>query len=324
MQDQSSDNRPATRRVARAVPSNARERLWRASDGHRIRTIQWAPPDGQPRGSILFMPGRGDFYEKYLETFEHWRQQGWQVGAADWRGQAGSGRLGNDETTGHVEDFGIWTRDLGEFWDYWSETVPQPRILAGHSMGGHLALRAVAEGVVKPDAVILSAPMLGFLPESVPLAVGAGLAAVMRRIGDPKRPAWKKSEKPGAHLDARITLLTHDEERYEDEADWIRQRPVLNMGPGSWGWLTAAIDSARYLEQPGRLETVDVPTFIFGTSADLLVGFKAIERAAARIPQAQFMPFGKEARHEILREVDAVRNRALDGIDSFLDGQFPR
>ena len=41
------------------------------------------------------MPGRGDAYEKYLETFEHWRLRGWSVTAADWRGQAGSGRLGS-------------------------------------------------------------------------------------------------------------------------------------------------------------------------------------------------------------------------------------
>lgn len=315
---------PDTRHVARAVPANARERIWRAADGHRIRTIEWAPPEGQMRGSILFMAGRGDFFEKYLETFEHWRLQGWQVSAADWRGQAGSGRLGGDDTTGHVDDFGIWTKDLGAYWQEWSQAMPGPRIIAGHSMGGHLVLRAVAEGLVKPDGMILSAPMLGFLPEGVPLAVGATLAAIMRRIGDPKRPAWKKSEKPGANLQARINLLTHDEQRYADEANWIEQRPVLAMGPGSWGWLTAAINSIRYIETPGKLESIDIPVFVFGTSADLLVGFKAIERAAGRIPNAEFLPFGKEARHEILREVDPVRDRALAGIDAFLDAHFPR
>ena len=35
-------------------------------------------------------------------------------------------------------------------------------------MGGHLVLRAVAEGAVRPDALVLSAPMLGFLPEFLP------------------------------------------------------------------------------------------------------------------------------------------------------------
>ena len=40
--------------------------------------------------------------------------------------------------------------------------------LVGHSMGGHLCLRAVAERQVRPDALILSAPMLAVSPEYQP------------------------------------------------------------------------------------------------------------------------------------------------------------
>ena len=68
------------------------------------------------------------------------------VTAADWRGQAGSGRLGTDAVTGHIDDFGIWTADLAGFWRDWSKERKGPLVLAGHSMGGHLVLRAVAEG----------------------------------------------------------------------------------------------------------------------------------------------------------------------------------
>ena len=74
----------------------AREWRWAAPDGFPVRRLDWPGPDGAGRGALLFMPGRGDAYEKYLETFEHWRRRGWRVSSADWRGQAGSGRLGND------------------------------------------------------------------------------------------------------------------------------------------------------------------------------------------------------------------------------------
>ena len=60
----------------------------------------------------MFLPGRGDFYEKYLETLEQWSNQGWVVTAADWRGQAGSGRLGADKVTGHIGDYAQWIGDL--------------------------------------------------------------------------------------------------------------------------------------------------------------------------------------------------------------------
>ena len=84
----------------RTIPHGAVESRWAAPGGQPIRRIDWLLPQGACRGSLLFMPGRGDAYEKYLETLDHWHRRGWRVTAADWRGQAGSGRLGNDPVTG--------------------------------------------------------------------------------------------------------------------------------------------------------------------------------------------------------------------------------
>ena len=113
--------------------------MWVAPDGHEIRAIEWPdPPAGTAlRGSILFMAGRGDAYEKYLESFEHWHLRGWRVTAADWRGQGGSGRLGKDDSTGHIDDFALWIADLAHFWRDWAEGRQGPLVLAGHSMGGY-------------------------------------------------------------------------------------------------------------------------------------------------------------------------------------------
>jgi lysophospholipase len=177
----------------RAIPSDAREGRWLAPDGHALRRIDWPESETRARGSLLFLPGRGDAYEKYLETLAHWHAQGWAVTAIDWRGQAGSGRLGADTVTGHVGDFADWLADLAAFWRRWTDERPGPHVLAGHSMGGHLALRAVAEGSVRPDALVLSAPMLGFLPGWLPHAVQRLAAGLMCRAGDPRRPAWKWS-----------------------------------------------------------------------------------------------------------------------------------
>lgn len=272
------------------------------------------------------MPGRGDAYEKYLETFEHWRGRGWRVTAADWRGQAGSGRLGFDEVTGHVDDFADWIADLVHLWSEWARSRAGPLVLVGHSMGGHLALRAIVERVLDPppDALLLSVPMLDVLPETLPLTLKHGTARAMCAVGDPRRPAWKWSEKPGEVPAFRQELLTHDPDRYSDELWWRRARPELVMGPGSWGWVRGAVESIRALARPGVLEAVDLPIFIIATSVDRLVGSRAIRRAAARLPNAQALWFGSEAAHEILREVDAVRDRALAGIDGFLDGVSSR
>lgn len=301
----------------RAIPAGARESRWIAPDGHAVRRIDWAAP-ANARGSILFMPGRGDFYEKYLETLDHWAQAGWRVGAADWRGQAGSGRLGMDAVTGHVGDFAQWVDDLAALWAQWKAQTPGPHVLAGHSMGGHLVLRAAAEGRVDPDGLLLSAPMLGFNASLLPDAVMHAAARAMAALGDPRRPAWKWSEKPGQPPESRIHLLTHDPDRYADELWWREARPELVMGPGSWGWVERAYASMRGLFAPGVLEAVRVPVLVLATDNDKLVGYGATARAVSRLRDVELVHFGKEAHHEILREADPVRDRGLAAADAFL------
>ena len=142
----------------RAIPADARLGEWRCPDGWPLRRFDWP---GSGRGSILFQGGRGDIIEKYLEAFGHWHAQGWSITAFDWRGQGGSGRLTRNPNVGDIDDFATYVPDLKAFWADWAPGAPGPRVLIGHSMGGHLVLRALAEGAVNPDATVLVAPMLG-------------------------------------------------------------------------------------------------------------------------------------------------------------------
>ncbi|MEQ8412724.1 MAG: alpha/beta hydrolase [Erythrobacter sp.] len=317
---QEGDHPPIDRR---AIPAHARETVWRSADGHAVRRIDWPGDTKRPRGSILFLPGRGDHYEKYLEALEEWHRAGWRVTASDWRGQGASGRLGRDDVTGHIEDFAHWVDDLAHFWARWTAETPGPHVLAAHSMGGHLAMRAVVERRVAPDALVLSAPMIGMNGPPLPLPALHAIAKTMTRIGDPARQAWKWSEKPGALPATRNMLLTHDDDRYEDEVWWRGHRPELVMGPASWRWLERAYASWRGLEESGALETVETPVLILSTSADKLVSHAANVRAARRLPRARLVEFGSEARHEILREADPVRAQAMQAIAAFLDEVAP-
>jgi lysophospholipase len=184
-------------------------------------------------------------------------------------------------------------------------------------------MRALVEDRVDPAALVLSAPMLGVNGPPLPLPMLHAVARAMTRIGDPARQAWKWSEKPGEMPTARAGLLTHDGERYRDELWWRKERPELIIGPASWRWVERAYASWRGLEEAGALEAVETPTLILSTKVDKLVSHETNARAAQRLPNARLVEFGPEARHEILREVDAVRDRAMDAIAAFLDDVAP-
>lgn len=214
--------------------------------------------------------------------------------------------------------------DLAHFWKQWKKDTSGPHVLIAHSMGGHIVTRALIEEAVDPDAVILSAPMLQMTGPPLSLSILHAISRVMARIGSPKRPAWKWSEKPGEMPARRRDLLTHDDARYEDELYWREHRPYLTMGPGSWGWVERAYASTSTLQAAGALEKVHVPILIVSTSNDKLVKHEAAVRAAERLPHGELASFGEQAHHEILREVPAVRGRAMHVISEFLDRVAPR
>jgi lysophospholipase len=305
----------------RALPSGARFSQWCAPDGWPLRRFDLAANAGPTRGSIVFEGGRGDIVEKYLESIAHWHAAGWSVTSIDWRGQGGSGRMADDARVGHVDTFETYINDFKGFYADWAAQAVGPRVLIGHSMGGHLALRAMVERVAAPDAAVLIAPMLG-LHSPVGARAGEWLAAAMRRIGHPARAAWKANEIPSARS-TRQALLTHDTDRYADELWWHQAEPDLVLGPPSWTWLHAAFVSTRKLDRESRLTQMSVPTLMLIAEADRLVSAKAALAIAARLPNCETVTFGDEAAHEVLREVDAVRNRAMTAIDLFLDRQAP-
>lgn len=314
---------PAPSSFRRAIPPAARITTWRAPDGWPLRRFDWPADEAEAaRGAILFQGGRGDIFEKYLEAFAHWSAAGWSITALDWRGQGGSGRLSPDRHVGHVDDFVTYLADFRAFWTEWAAGEPGPRVLMGHSMGGHLVLRALVVGDARPAAAVLVAPMLG-LHSPGGAAAGERFAALMCRIGDPARSAWKTNERPAPTV-TREALLTHDPGRYRDELWWQAAQPDLLLGPPSWRWVREAFRSTRLLRVDPRLATMAVPVLMLVADADRLVSPAAALRIAARLPDARVVRYGAESAHEILREADGVRDAALGEIDAFLSARAPR
>lgn len=302
----------------RAIPAGANVTRWTARDGWSLRCFAW-PASGTPRGSILFQGGRGDIFEKYLEAFAHWQARGWTITSFDWRGQGGSGRLTDQANCGHIDDFAQYIADFRDFASEWQAATPGPHIVMGHSMGGHLVLRGLVEGAARPDAAVLIAPMLG-LKSPMGAALGERFARILGGVGDSARPAWKANEKPYT-TDTRESLLTHDADRYQDELWWQAAKPEIVTGPPSWKWLIEAFRSTRELRASPALRKMKVPVLALVAEHDGLVDAKAAIATVGKLPDARIVRFGKESAHEILREADKVRNRAIGEIDLFLEAR---
>ena len=300
-----------------ALPAEAVLTRWHAPDGWAHRRFDWR--GSRDRGRILVQGGRSDVVEKYLAVMAHLHARGWSVTSFDWRGQGGSGRLGGPGV-GHADSFAPYTADLAAFWHGWVGEGEGPHVLLAHSMGGHFALATMAAGLIRPDAAVISAPMVTIRS---PLGQRAGgwLADRLARRGDPARAAWEFSDESRA-VERRRRRLTVGTAEGQDDRWWERD-DALRLGPPSWGWIAEAFRAGRALERDPRLAGIDCPALFLIAEHDQLVDPRSAYRVAARMPDAEVVSFGRESAHEILREGAAVRTRAFAAIDTFLDARAP-
>jgi lysophospholipase len=311
------------RLLYRTHPDDLAIRMTTMADGWALRTFERPAPAGQaPRGSLLFLTGLGEFFEKYLEAIDDWHHRGWAVAGFDWRGQGGSGRLLANPRIAHIDNFDRQVDDLMAMITPWLASTPGPHVIVAHSMGGHILTRTLAEHRPAIDAVAMSAPMMGLPHWPIPAKVAGCAVAALCRIGLTEKQAWRGKERPTLPGTSRDRLLTHDMRRYADESAWIDSHPALVLGPPSWGWIAAALQSVVHLHQPGLLERINVPVLICAAGADRLVCNHAIVRAQTRIPDARIQMF-PDAYHELLREADQWRAPVMSAIDAFLDAVAP-
>lgn len=301
-----------------AVPTldDAMMESWPAPDGWPLRRVR-LPGWGGARGSLLFIGGRADHIEKYDEALIGWAEQGWDVESVDWRGQGGSGRLIQGSALGHAENFMLWLEDIEAYAREWRSSTKGPNVIVAHSMGGHLVLRALAEGRITADAVALSAPMLGIRAGPLPQWLAGGIAAAACAVGLSKRAVGREPAVTIGEATPLPTTLTHDRDRFLCEARFEMERPDITLGPPTWGWLRAAYRSLAWMARSDTLERIATPLLILASAGDRVVSTPAIIRAAARVPGARIHVYGADVAHEILREVDAVRDDALARIDAF-------
>jgi lysophospholipase len=275
-------------------------------DGRRLRYGYVMPAREPPTATIVILPGRTEFIEKYFETARDLLARGMAVWVIDWQGQGKSGRDA-------AVCFSILADDLHELVQgYVAKLSPGvPLVMLAQSMGGNIGLRFLARHPGVFAAAAFSAPMFGILAvKSIPwplLWPLAGFLALLRPHASASgKKDWDKNERmlSGDMLSADpVRRLVHD--------GWMESDSELRAGGATFRWLYHALVSCRVLRRTTVLQAIDIPCLITLPGRENLVDNCASRRAARILPQARLLEI-PDSGHEILMERDPVRSRFLD------------
>ena len=164
-------------------------------DGLALHLREW--PLADAKGTVLIVHGLGEHIVRYAHVAAQLNARGWRVAGHDHRGHGAS--AGPRGSLAHADDL---LRDLAQVIDALRSAHPgEPLLLLGHSMGGAVAARFVAERVGpapaaawwRPvDGLVLSSPALAAdmsAAQKLLLAV-AGRLAPNLRLANGLQPAW--------------------------------------------------------------------------------------------------------------------------------------
>ena len=303
---------PDGRALPAAIASRARF-YWVTENALRLRAMLVTTARSEPRGSIIIFPGRTEFIEKYLETVEDLTARGFTVLVMDPRGQGLSQRLVDDPVKSYVDDFQDYADDLAGVTAQFTPLLPKPHIVMGHSMGGCVALQAVISGVMRPSAVVCSAPMLGLYDVQTPIMIA--LIKLCAALGMAKKDLPFQRGRSGIPVPFESNKLTSDSERYKSWSAYFNNVERLRLGPPTYGWIVQALRSMNFVNK--NADKLKIPALIVAAGADPIVEPSSNEDFAAMSGATFAVVPG--ALHELFLERDELREQFFSAFDSFLD-----
>ena len=285
-----------------------------ASDGVRLRLAAWQRP--QARGTVLLVPGRTEYIEKYGRAAGELARRGLATLVIDLRGQGLAERLSDDPMLGHVGHFSDYQRDMAAMIaTARAQALPRPWYLLAHSMGGCIGLRAAIEGL-EVAGCVFSAPMWGIhmRPALRPFAWAMGWAGVHLGLGEHYAPgSGVGAQSYVLSAPFETNLLTRDREMYAWMIAHLRRHPELGLGGPSLRWLIEALTETRRL---ARCPAPALPCLTLMGTQEEIVDPDRIRARMRRWPggRLEIIP---GARHEVMMEDDATRARVFDMIGDF-------
>lgn len=289
-----------------------------AVGGMRLRFGHRRAGVAQPRGTMVVLPGRAEFIEKYTETLDELAASGFATAILDWRGQGGSDRYFALPLRGYVPQVEDYLADLVAVMERVEQLrLPRPLLMLAHSMGGHVGLRYLHARPETFAAAVMSAPMFGIdlraMPE--PMARAICRMAIVLGAGRAYAPGQGDLDLDRRRFDGN--RLTSCPDHFAILRQHLESAPELALGGVTYGWLGAALRSIALTRRRGYLESIATPILVCQAQAERIVSNRAQLMAVRRLPRARLEVFD-DARHELLCEREPIRHRLFAAIDAFV------
>lgn len=272
-----------------------------------------------PDGVLILSPGQSESSLKYAEILYDLKDLNYSVFIIDHRGQGESGRLIPDLMKSHVNHFSDYVEDFSHF--VLSEVKPQNyrrSFLISHSMGGAIASGFMARYPKQVTAAVFFSPMLEINTGRVNNLVADIISSTLNVVGF--STTYAPGQKPyNGSPKFEENSVTSSRARYKIRTDLYNKYTQLQLGGTTVNWLKQSLEFTLGLRTTPNL--YQVPTIIFQAGHDQLVELEAQNQTCElRSPEmCRVVKIGFEnSQHEILMEVDLIRNRALAALRAYI------
>ena len=269
-----------------------------AFDGENLALQEWPLPSGLAlRGAVLLVHGLGEHAGRYDPLAQWFCERGFAVRGYD---QYGHGQ--SSGTRGGLPNDTKLLDDLSDLVEHTRSHIPpgKPLLLLGHSLGGLVAARWVAEGRLPVDGLILSSPALdaGFSPlQRLLLAVLPRLAPNLR-VGNGLDPRYLSH-------DTQVVQAYREDPQVHDRISARLARFIAESGP-------------RVLAQAPVWK---VPTLLLFAGDDHLVNPRGSRAFAAAAPACVRSHEFPTLYHEIFNEAAPMAQSVYAALRAWLDTQ---
>lgn len=293
------------------------------SKGAKIRYGS-LPAAGEPKGTMVIVPGFRESIEKYFEVIREMTGKGFNVWVMDWRGQGGSERfIKENQQKMSSEGYDEQIDTLHQFAEKIVEKLDGPMVLCAHSMGAHIGMRYLKEHEGVFDSALLTSPMLEINTGTLPHPLARQVAKFAKAGGYLSKYVPGGGDWSVAKHAFKNNPATSDPDRFAAAQELYKNKPDLRMGDPTYGWIYHTFESIDILKDEEYLKSIKTPVLMQISGTDAIVDKSASERAAGLMPDCRCVDMPK-AKHEIWMETDGLRNQWIAEVDSFLEERLKK